>query len=268
MSAENIKSSISRANSIVFYCTSVLILMTIFGLGAVYGIITELQKDMPDLEQLDRTSKNYTERYVLPSRVYDINNEVIAEFWEEKRILITMDDISDTLVKAFLAIEDRDFYKHHGLNFKRIIKAVITNVTKGRKAQGASTITQQLARSLFFTTKKIMMRKVAEMLLAVEIERRFTKSEILEGYFNKIFLGSGAYGVEAASRAYFGKHSNQLTLGECAMLAALPKAPSSYSPLRNPEKAKRRQELVSASMVEAGFINEDQKQKAMIEFWS
>ncbi|MBP7654487.1 PBP1A family penicillin-binding protein, partial [Candidatus Dependentiae bacterium] len=268
MSAENIKDSISKAKNIVFYGTSALILLTILIFGFVYGIVTELKNGMPDLEQLDRSSKNYTERYVLPSRVYDVNNEVIAEFWEEKRILITMDDISDTLVKAFLAIEDRDFYKHHGLNFKRIVKAIFTNVLKSERAQGASTITQQLARSLFFTRKKIMMRKVAEMLLAIEIERRFTKSEILEGYFNKIFLGSGAYGVEAAARAYFGKHSNQLSLGECAMLAALPKAPSSYSPLKNPDKAKKRQELVLASMVEAGFITEEQKQKSMIEFWS
>ena len=267
-SADDIKYKISRGNSIVFWITSSLVIGTFFVIGFIWGSIVVIMKDMPNLAQIDRSSKQFTERFVLPSRVLDINNEVIAEFWEEKRILVGIDDVSDTLVKAFLSIEDKEFYEHHGVNIKRILGAVVKNIKSGGKAQGASTITQQLARALYFTTKKSYIRKISEMITSILIERRFTKTEILEAYFNKIFLGRGAYGVEAAARTYFGKHVKELNLGECAMLAALPKAPSSYSPLKNPEKAKARQDLVLSEMVRDGFITDEQKQKTMGEFWT
>ncbi|HON56644.1 MAG TPA: transglycosylase domain-containing protein, partial [bacterium] len=257
-----------QVDKLIFYGTWILILITIAIIGFAYGAFEELSKDMPNLDELDRASKTYTDRYILPSRVYDVNNEVIAEFWEEKRILINIEDVPDTLIKAFLAIEDRDFYNHYGLNFKRIIKAGIVNIVKREASQGASTITQQLARSLYLTRKKKIIRKLKEWVLSIQLERRFTKNEILEGYFNKIFLGNGAYGVEAAARVYFGKHTNELNLGECALLAALPKAPSYYSPYKNPDRAKARQELVLSAMVEEGFITEEEKQKTMVEFWA
>mgnify|MGYP001366562339 CR=1 FL=1 len=167
---------------------------------------------------------------------------------------VTLGDLHDYVPQAFLAIEDRRFYQHEGVDRMAVLRALLANVQAGETVQGASTISQQLARNLFLTRRQTINRKLREMVLASRIERQLTKDEILELYLNRVYLGDQAYGIDAAARRFFGKSARELSLAEAAMLAGLPKAPSRSAPTESLERATARQHLVLAAMVEAGFI--------------
>src|SRR5262249_41947711 len=175
---------------------------------------------------------------------------------------VHLTDLPAYVPQAFIAIEDRRFYEHSGVDRMAILRAVLANLRAGETVQGASTISQQLARNLFLTPEQSINRKLREMVLASRIERRLTKDEILELYLNRVYLGDQAFGVDAAAQRFFGKNASDLTLGEAAMLAGLPKAPSRSAPTENLERATARQHTVPDAMVEAGFITHEQHDAA------
>ena len=212
-------------------------------------------KDLPRL--IDASDYN-------PSKVTQVivkneNSEtILAEFYKERRYLTKFEDIPVKLIQAFISAEDSQFYQHKGVSFSAIMRAAIANFKAGHVVQGASTITMQLARSLFLTTERSLVRKIKEAILSKRIENNLTKQEILYLYLNQIYLGHGAYGVEAASRAYFNKNVNSLTIAEMALLAGMPKAPGRFSPLLNAERSKIRQEYVLSRMHEDGYISKEE----------
>ena len=218
------------------------------GVGASFTYLY----DFPELDRLH----NYKPNTI--TRIYARGGELLAELYQERRKPIPLKQIPTTLQQAFLAIEDSRFYDHPGVSYPDIFRAFIKNLSAGQFVQGGSTITQQLAKVLFLTPERKLKRKIREALLALEIERRFTKDEILEFYMNQIYLGSGAYGVQAAAQVYFGKTVAQLTLAESAMIAGLPKAPTRFNPRTNPDKALNRRNLVINRMRVSGFITEEQ----------
>ncbi|WHY77496.1 PBP1A family penicillin-binding protein [Neobacillus sp. WH10] len=175
----------------------------------------------------------------------------------QKRYWVKLNDISPDLVNATVSIEDKNFYEHHGFDFKRIAGAVIADIQAFAKVQGASTITQQYARNLFLEHDKTWKRKLTEAFYSIRLEMSYSKQDILEGYLNTIYYGNGAYGVEAASQYYFGKKSSDLTLAEASMLAGIPKGPGTYSPLASMEKAKSRQAIILQTMVKNGYISKN-----------
>ncbi len=200
------------------------------------------------------------ERY-RPSSVtelYDGQGRVIGTFALQRRVIASYDDYPEVLRNALVSIEDKDFYRHSGINIWRIVGAAYRDIESGGKVQGASTLTMQLARNLFLSPDRSFYRKVQEALLAIQIERRFTKPQIFTLYANQIFLGHGAYGFEAASEYYFSKPARQLKLEEAALLAGLPKAPQYYSPITHPERAVKRRNLVLNAMLEDGKITATQ----------
>ena len=190
------------------------------------------------------------------SRLYDDNDELITELHVERRIFVPLAQIPQSLRDAILATEDRRFYSHWGLDPIGIARAIVQNYRRGRIVEGGSTITQQLTKVLFLTPDKSLERKLKEAVLALELERRYSKDRILEMYLNQIYFGHGAYGVEAAARTYFGKSVSELTVRESALLAGLVRAPSNYSPFERPEAARMRRELVLRRMVEYGALTE------------
>ena len=216
--------------------------------GLALGLILWFSNDLPSTDTL--TSVKPWERTVL----YDIQNRPIKAFYEEDRAVISLDEMPPELVSAFISVEDRQFYRHWGLNLLAIGKALTEDIAARRVVRGASTITQQLARNLFLTQEQTITRKIKEAILAIRIERHYTKKEILSMYLNQIYFGDGAYGVEAAAHRFFGKGVADLTLAESAMLAGLPRNPMAYSPRRHFEKAKARQAIVLSSMREMGMI--------------
>ncbi|HEY6093420.1 MAG TPA: penicillin-binding protein 1A [Gallionellaceae bacterium] len=207
---------------------------------------------LPSLEILTDYRPN------MPLRVYSAEGTLIGEFGKERRALIKIADVPEMMKKAILAAEDERFYEHGGVDYIGVLRAALSNFTSGGAKQGASTITMQVARNFFLTKEKTLSRKFNEMLLAFKIEHNLTKDEILELYVNQIYLGQRAYGFSTAAQVYFGKQLNQLTLGEMAVLAGLPKAPSSYNPVVNPKRAKLRQQYVLRRMKELGFIDDAQ----------
>ncbi|RLA79465.1 MAG: penicillin-binding protein, partial [Deltaproteobacteria bacterium] len=198
----------------------------------------------------------------LMTRVYSADGQIIGEFYQERRILVSNDKIPRLLRQAFVAAEDADFYRHRGISWLGIFRALIRNLQAGRIVQGGSTITQQVVRSLLLNRQRTLSRKIKELILAHRIEQRLSKDEILYIYLNQIYLGHGNYGVGAAAEDYFGKSVEELNLAEMAMLAGLPKAPELYSPLRNFDRAKRRQAYVLKRMVEEGYITEKEARDA------
>lgn len=192
--------------------------------------------------------------------------EVIGEFFKtERRYLVPYEQIPDRLVKAFISAEDDQFFQHQGINLASIIRAAIANFRAGHVVQGGSTITQQVAKSLLLTPERSFVRKAKELILASQIERNLTKQQILYLYLNQIYLGHGAYGVEAAAKIYFGKTANDLTIAESAIIAGMPQAPGKYSPQQNPKKAKERQSYVLRRMYENKFISKAELDQAMSE---
>src|SRR5208282_2666147 len=187
---------------------------------------------------------------------------VIGTFALQRRVIATYDDYPQVLRDSLVSIEDKDFYRHAGINIWRIVGAAFRDIESGGKVQGASTLTMQLARNLFLSPDRSFYRKMQEALLAIQIERRFTKPQIFTLYANQIFLGHGAYGYEAASEYYFSKPAKQLKLEEAALLAGLPKAPQYYSPVTHPERAIKRRNLVLNAMLEDGKITAVQAEEA------
>ncbi|MDW8066090.1 MAG: PBP1A family penicillin-binding protein [Aquificaceae bacterium] len=193
--------------------------------------------------------------------VYDAKDRPFGDVAIQRRYYVQLNDIPPHVRKAFISAEDKNFYKHIGVDPIAVIRAIVANIRHGEVRQGASTITQQLARNLFLTPDKSLKRKIREALLALRIERHFSKDQILEMYLNYIYLGQGAYGVEAASRVYFGKSVKELSVDEAAILAGLPKAPSRYNPFRSPELVKERRNYVLRRMYEDGYLTEEEYNK-------
>jgi penicillin-binding protein 1A len=227
--------------------------------GAIVVLVAVMSSDLPQMI----TVSDY--HPLLVSEVYDRNNEKVGEFFREKRMLLPYKDIPQIVVHAFVAAEDNTFFEHHGLNYVAMGRAFFANLKAGRKAQGASTITQQVARTLLLSSVKTYTRKIKEMLLAKRMEDHLSKQDILYLYLNQIYLGEGAYGVEAASQIYFRKSVKELTVPEAAILAGLPQAPSRYSPIAHPKNAKDRQRYVIHRMAEAGFITHEEAKKFVDE---
>ena len=213
----------------------------------------------PNLPSLDALT-DY--RPKVPLRIYTADHVLIGEFGEERRDIVHIQDVPDSLKKAVLAIEDARFYDHGGVDLTGIARAGFVALTNGHATQGASTITMQVARNFFLSSEKTYTRKIYEMLLAYKIESKLTKDQILEVYMNQIYLGQRAYGFASAARVYFGKDLKDLTLAESAMLAGLPKAPSAYNPVVNPKRAKIRQEYILQRMYELHYITQEQYDEA------
>jgi penicillin-binding protein 1A len=207
----------------------------------------------PNLPSLD-TLTDYQPK--VPLRVYTVEGVLIGEFGEERRVLVDIKDVPPALVNAIIAAEDERFYQHAGIDYTGVARAAYANLLTGGRRQGASTITMQVARNFFLSSEKTLTRKLYEVLLALKIEHSLTKDQILGLYVNQIYLGQRAYGFAAAAQTYFGKSLEQLTVGEAAMLAALPKAPSSYNPVANPQRARQRQQYVLRRMKELGTITD------------
>ena len=203
----------------------------------------------------------------ITTKIYDKNGFLISELFRQKREVVELSKIPKTLIDAFIANEDREFYDHFGINIKGIVRAFFINIFSGRIKQGGSTITQQLAKILLTSRKRSIYRKVKDIFIAIMMEFFYTKDKILELYFNQIFLGHGVYGVESASRFYFQKHVWDLDLAESALLATLPSSPNRLSPIRHPKRSMERHKIVLASMVEVGFINIQQAEEAFLGFW-
>ncbi len=201
----------------------------------------------------------------IPLRIYSAEGILLGEFGEERRALITISKVPEIMKQAILAAEDDRFYQHGGVDYMGVMRAAISNLTSGGAKQGASTITMQLARNFFLTKEKTMSRKFNEVLLAFKIEHFLTKDEILELYINQIYLGQRAFGFAAAAQTYFGKSLTDVTVAEAAMLAGLPKAPSSYNPVVNPQRAKLRQQYVLRRMHELLYISDEQYQFSLLE---
>ena len=220
----------------------------VFGIAGLSWILWIGTQDLPSFESL----QDYHPSVV--TRVYADDGSVIGQYYVERRIYIPLAEIPQHLINAVIAVEDTRFFDHPGLDIVGIARATWTNLKRGGKIQGASTITQQLARSLFLSPERTYTRKIRELILAIKMEFVLTKEQILEMYLNQIYFGHGAYGVGSASLTYFDKELSKISLPEAAFLAGLPKAPSTYSPYRNPLLAKKRQELVLHRMVIAEFI--------------
>src|SRR5438067_3894053 len=199
----------------------------------------------------------------IPLRIYTPEGTLIGEFGEERRAVVSIADVPPLLKHAIIAAEDERFYQHPGIDYIGVLRAAYTNLVAGGRRQGASTITMQVARYFFLSSEKTLTRKLYEALLAFKIEHSLGKEQILELYINQIYLGQRAYGFGAASQIYFGKALDQLTLGEIAMLAGLPKAPSMYNPIANPQRAKQRQQYVLRRMGELGYITAAQYDEAL-----
>ncbi len=236
------------------------ILILFFSLGIFLGAGISFFFEFSELDRLKNYQPNTT------TRIFDSNRKLIAELYLERREPTSLSKIPIRLRQAFLAIEDARFYEHPGVSYPDIIRAFFVNIRSGRFVQGGSTITQQLAKVLFLTPERTLRRKVKEALIAIEIEKRFTKDEILELYLNQIYLGNGAYGVQAAANIYFGKKLSELTLAESALIAGLPKAPSKFNPRKNPKKSIERRNLVLKRMLSEKFIKNTEKESAEDEF--
>ncbi len=245
----------SARSLLVIIWTSCLLVTAL----AMAGMAAYMMLELPPISSL----KNYRPSTV--TEVYSSDGKTLAYWYKEKRWPISIKRIPKRLVYAFLAAEDARFYEHRGIDFLGVIRAAIKNVEAGTIVQGASTITQQVTRSLLLSPKRSWLRKLKEAILAWQIDGSLSKDEILNIYLNQIYLGSGAYGVEAAARTYFNKHANQLDIAECALIAGLTQAPSKYNPLKHFDRAKKRQLYVLRRMFEEGFISEQEREKAANE---
>jgi len=220
--------------------------------GATTGLLLVYSTDLPQVEELERYRPSSV------TELYDDHGRIIGSFALQRRVVASYDDYPQVLRDALISIEDKDFYRHWGINVWRILGAAYRDIQSGGRVQGASTLTMQLARNLFLSPDRSFQRKIQEAVLAIQIERRFTKAQIFTLYANQIFLGHGAYGFESASEYYFSKPAQKLTLDEAALLAGLPKAPGYYSPILHPDRALRRRNLVINAMLEDGRITAQQ----------
>jgi len=224
--------------------------------GALAGQLLVYSNDLPEVAELERFRPSSI------TELYDIHGNIIGTFALQKRVVARYQDFPKVLRDAVISIEDKDFERHWGVDFQRVLGAAYRDVVSGSRAQGASTLTMQLSRNLFLSPERTFSRKMQEVMLAIEIERRFTKEQIFTLYANQIYLGHGVYGFEAGSEYYFSKPALGLTIAEAALLAGLPKAPATYSPISNPARAMRRRNLVINNMMEDGLITAKQAQEA------
>ncbi len=257
--AADTRSFRTTLKSILFSRKLFIGLAICFGLmiGGLIGILWVGTQGLPSLESLQEYQPS------LITRVYSDEGDVIGQFFVERRIYIPVTDMPQSLLDAIIAVEDTRFFEHPGLDIVGILRAAWTNLKSGGKVQGASTITQQLARTLFLSRERTYTRKIRELILAFKMELVLSKEKILEMYLNQIYFGHGAYGVGSAAQTYFDKNLTDISLSESAILAGLPKAPNTYSPYRNPELAKTRQEHVLNRMVQTGFISRTEADEAM-----
>ena len=232
----------------------VLLLGSAVGVAALWAF-TILPHSLPSVTALESFQP------LQGTKIYDDNDELVTELHVERRIFVPLTQIPQSLRDAIIATEDRRFYHHHGVDPVGIARAIVQNYRRGRIVEGGSTITQQLTKVLFLTPDKSLERKIKEVVLAVELERRYPKERILEMYLNQVYFGHGAYGVEAAARTFFGKSVSELSVRESALLAGLPRAPTTYSPFERAELAKRRRELVLRRMVEYGALQEPEAKR-------
>jgi penicillin-binding protein 1A len=237
-----------RISKYILTLSLIIALISAIGVSTVYFL---LAPQLPSIEQLKETQLQ------VPLRIFSAENELIAEFGEKRRIPVEFNQLPTELIQAFLASEDDRFYEHHGVDYQGILRAVFSLLTTGKKAQGGSTITMQVARNFYLSNEKTYLRKLNEIILAFQIENSLTKNEILTLYLNKIYLGNRAYGVGAAADVYYGKPLQELSLAEYAMIAGLPKAPSRYNPVINPDRAMQRRNYVLHRMWEVGYISEE-----------
>ncbi len=219
---------------------------------SAFWVLTILPRSLPSVAQLESFEPS------VGSKIYDENDEPITEFHVERRIFVALGQMPPVLKEAVIATEDARFYSHFGVDPMGIARAIYQNFRRGRIVEGGSTITQQLAKVLFLTPDRSLERKLKEAVLAIELERRYSKDRILEMYLNQIYFGHGAFGVEAASRTFFGKGVSELTPAECVLLAGLPKAPATYSPFEHPEASTRRRAIVLTRMVDTGVMKPNQ----------
>ena len=233
-----------------------LLLSTAAVFGIMLALILVYSVNLPQMTELERYRPSTT------TELYDVHGKMFGSFAAERRIVVPYSQIPPVLREAILSIEDKDFYRNGGVNLVRVVGAAYEDVHTKGKAQGASTLTMQLARNLFLSSEKTYGRKLQEIFLTLQIERHFTKDQIFTLYANQIYLGRGTYGFEAGSEYYFSKHARQLTLPEAALLAALPKGPEYYSPVRFPERALRRRNLVIDEMLRDGKITRGQAETA------
>src|SRR5947208_14132557 len=231
--------------------------LAVLGLALVGFVILLAYPNLPSIEALTEYQPK------IPLRVYTADGVLIGEFGEERRSVVSIEEVPALMKQAILAAEDERFYQHTGVDYHGVLRAAYSNLLTGGKTQGASTITMQVARNFFLSREKTLTRKLYEALLAFKIEHSLSKEQILELYINQIYLGQRAYGFGAASQIYFGKALDKLTLAETAMLAGLPKAPSLYNPVANPQRAKQRQQYVLRRMSELGHISAAQYEEAV-----
>ena len=224
---------------------------------AISGVALYLSPNLPDVDTL-RDVKLQT-----PLRIYSTDHKLIAEFGEMRRLPISFDQIPQGFIDAILAAEDDNFLHHHGVDPTSLIRAVSELITTGQPRTGGSTITMQVAKNFFLTNERVFSRKLNEILLALQIERQLSKQEIFELYVNKIYLGNRAYGIEAAAHVYYGKPIAELPLAELAMIAGLPKAPSAYNPIANPERARIRRDWILSRMLHLGSIDQQAYDQAI-----
>ncbi|PHM25678.1 peptidoglycan glycosyltransferase/peptidoglycan DD-transpeptidase MrcA [Xenorhabdus ehlersii] len=241
------------------YFLILIVVCILLGVASIFGLYKYIEPQLPDVATLKDV------RLQTPMQVFSADGELIAQYGEKRRLPLTLSEIPPLMEKAFIATEDSRFYEHHGVDPIGVIRAVSVVMTSGHASQGASTITQQLARNFFLSREKTLIRKAKEAFLAIKIEQLLTKDEILELYLNKIYLGYRAYGVGAAAHVYFGKSVNELTLGEMAMIAGLPKAPSTFNPLYSYDRAISRRNVVLGRMLEEGYITRRQYDEAREE---
>jgi penicillin-binding protein 1A len=227
-------------------------------IGSLFGFFLSYLNRLPQIDQIEKFQPN------IPTHVYSANGELVDEFFVEKRVLLhSMDQISPNLKNAIVAVEDAHFFQHPGVDPWGILRALYVNMKTGRVVEGGSTLTQQLAKMLFLKPEKTMERKILEAMLAVQLERRYTKGELFLFYCNQIYLGHGVYGVQAASSYYFGKSAKDVTVSDAALLAALPKAPQEFSPYQHPDRALQRRNHVLYRMIEEKFIPQDVYDRAV-----
>jgi penicillin-binding protein 1A len=234
--------------NILFISLSFILLISVL----IFSVLWAYSNSIPDYKFL----KNY--KPPVSSKVYSGDGELVADFSKEKRIFVPYSSIPKNVINSFLSAEDKNFFSHPGVDAKGVLRAVINNISNiflSKRLEGASTITQQVAKNFLLTNEVSINRKIKEAILAFRIERALSKQRILELYLNQIYLGSGAYGVAAASLEYFDKSIKDLDYSEAALLAALPKAPSKYNPYRNIELAKFRRDLVLKNLLENEYIN-------------
>jgi len=242
-----------KGKSLIFY---LFLILTAVLIGGAAGFLMYSMWDLPEIRTLEEYRPSIT------SRVYSDNNKLLAEFFLENRTPVALTDVPVMLINALIAAEDARFYSHHGLDIRGITRAFARNIRAHKVLEGGSTLTQQLAKVLFLTPERSYTRKLKEMALALRIEQRYTKQEILSLYLNQIYFGSGAYGVESAAQIYFGKSVKDLNIAECALLAGLPRSPKYYSPFRAPQSALGRRAYVLNRMVETGSITRAQADDA------